>query len=149
MAALTTVSPTQSDVRETFNTIKQQLPSAEVINGFLSAQQMAISQLAIEYCNALIEDVDKRNNYFPGFNFSAPATTAFTSSDSLTDPLLDRMMGTNLNSQPDRLNVKSELNSLIGKLVTACGTTCDESRTKTIAKATCAAVLGSSITLIQ
>ncbi len=148
MAALTTVSPTQNDVRTTFETIKQQLPSTEPMNGFLSAHQVAISQLAIEYCNALIENTDKRNSYFSGFNFTAPATTAFASRDLLLEPLLDTMMGTNLSSQPDRSDVKSELNSLIDRLI-VCGNSCAADRTQTVAKATCAALLGSAITLIQ
>ncbi len=148
MAALTTVSPTQNDVQNTFGTIKQQLPSIERMNGFLSAHQVAISQLAIEYCNALIEDTDKRSSYFPSFNFTAPAATAFTSRDSFLDPLLDRMMGTNLSSQPEKLEVKNELNNLIDRLIT-CGNNCPVDRTQVVSKATCAAVLGSAITLVQ
>ncbi len=148
MAALTTVSPTQSDVQATFETIKQQLPSTEAVNGFLSAHQVAISQLAIEYCNVLIEDTGKRSSYFPDFNFTAPVTTAFTSREQLLNPLLDTMMGSNLSTQPDRLNVEAELNSLIDRLTT-CGNSCAEGRTQTVAKATCATILGSAITLIQ
>ncbi|UCC57483.1 MAG: LamG domain-containing protein, partial [Gammaproteobacteria bacterium] len=54
MAAVTGVSREQVDVASVFDTVQQQLPTVENIEGFLAAQQMAISQMAIEYCNALV-----------------------------------------------------------------------------------------------
>ncbi|MGD9726987.1 MAG: LamG domain-containing protein [Gammaproteobacteria bacterium] len=158
MAAVTHVSPTQSDVANTFETVKQQLPTVENIEGFLSAHQMAVSQLAIQYCGALVDNqgMVNRTIYFPGFNFGASAATAFDSStkrDQILDPLLDEMIGTGLASQPDTADIKGELNDLVDRL-TACATggspTCNTTgRTGDIVKASCAAVLGSAVMLVQ
>ncbi len=150
MSVLTGVSRAQSEVQTTYETIKQQLPSSENINGFLSAHQVGVSQLAIGYCSALVDDPTLRAGYFPGFDFSTSYTSAFASNtarDQIIDPLLLRMMGSGLAVQPDELVVKTELNALIDKL-SICLENCDD-RTATVVKATCAAVLGSAVMLIQ
>ncbi len=151
MSSLTGVPTSQSDVTTTFTNIKQQLPASPNIMGFLSSQQVAISQLAIEYCNALVDDTSLRASYFPGFDFTAAAGTAFDSTakrDLVLDPLLDKMMGTSLSTQPNRSSVKTELNNLIDGL-TACGGSCAAGRTDTVVKATCSALLGTAATTLQ
>jgi len=151
MATLTGVSPTQPDVKATFDTIHQQLPTVESIDGFLSAHQVAVAQLAIEYCNALVEDGTLRARFFPGVNFSAPVSSAFGSPaarDLVIDPLLTRLMGSGLASQPAPTDVKVELNKLIDRL-TACGGSCAADRTELVVKAACSAVLGSAAMLLQ
>jgi hypothetical protein len=151
MSAITGVSMVESSVSVTFETIKQQLPSVENVNGFLSSHQVAIAQLSIEYCNALIESTSLRGSFFPGFDFSASAQQAFDTSgerDLLIDPLLNRTLGISVTTQPDPAAVKSELNSLIDTL-TVCGGSCAADRTLTVAKATCAATIGSAAMLLQ
>lgn len=151
MSVITGIPKTRSAVANTFTTIRQQLPTVETIDGFLSAHQMAITQLAIQYCNELVEDDDARTAYFPGFNFNATAQSTFDSPARalITGPLLDRGLGIDLDTQPDNPFVETELNALISKLL-ECGGSCDTTQqTRTIAKATCAAVLGSASTLIQ
>jgi mono/diheme cytochrome c family protein len=162
MSAITGVSRQQVDVKKVFGTIKQQLPTVENIDGFLSAHQMAISQLAIEYCSALVDNKGAiaREDYFPGF-FTAgqPPESADSAFDStpkralVTGPLVDNVMNTGLTVQPDPAAVSAELDSLIAVL-TACATgttpSCATStRTEQIVKASCAAVLGSAAMLIQ
>ncbi len=156
MAAVTDVSPSLSAVRNTFETVKQQLPTVENIEGFLSAHQMAVSQLAIEYCNALVENQGQtsRTDYFPGFNFNAAPATAFGNAASpnrnlIIDPLLARMMGIGLNSQPAPADVRAELNGLIDRLLSCTTCTNNEQRTRSMVKASCAAMLGSAVTLLQ
>lgn len=154
MATVTDVSPSQSAVRNTFETVKQQLPTVENIEGFLSAHQMAVSQLAIEYCSALVENQGQtsRTAYFPGFNFDAAPATAFsgaTNRNLVIDPLLARMMGIGLATQPDPADVRAELNGLIDKLLGCSSCTNDQQRTRSIVKASCAAMLGSAVTLLQ
>lgn len=155
MAEVTGVDPAQGAVKTTFETVKQQLPTVENIDGFLSAHQMAVSQLAIEHCNALVNNQGQttRTDYFPGFDFGSPPASALDSAaerDLIIDPLLDRMIGSGLASQPDPADVRGELNSLIDTLA-ACGTpACSTpSRTADIVKASCAAVLGSAALLLQ
>ena len=151
MSSATGVPTAQSDVQATFTAVRQQLPSSNNIEGFLSSQQMGITQLAIEYCNVLMEDAALRTLRFPGFDFSAAPASAFAGAnrDALLDPLLiDTLQNgtTPVASQPDAAAVRVELNALIDQLA---ATGSDATRTQTIAKAACASVLGSAALLLQ
>jgi hypothetical protein len=158
MAAVTGVERSQADVSRVFTTIRQQLPVVENIEGFLSAHQMAISQLAIEYCNALLDNNGSisRTSYFPGFDFNATADNAFNTAaqrDLVIVPLTQRIMNTALSTQPDPADVATELDNLI-QILTNCaygpGATCASSaRTLEVVKASCAATLGSAAMLLQ
>ncbi|WLQ16970.1 LamG domain-containing protein [Hahella aquimaris] len=150
MSAITGVSASSPGVRSTFETVKQQLPTVENINTFLASHQMGVTQLAIQYCDALVESNTLRSAFFPGFDFNASASSAFSGAgrDLVIDPLLNKGMGVNLASQPDGADVRAELNQLIDKLV-ACGGGCSADRTETVVKASCAAVLGSAAMLVQ
>jgi hypothetical protein len=159
MAAVTGVSREQVDVASVFDTVQQQLPTVESIEGFLAAQQMAISQMAIEYCNALVDNNGQvlRTDYFPGVDFNATAGSAFdttTRRGLVITPLLDRIMGSGLTTQPDPVAVSAEIDSLMVNL-TACAVapptpTCDTLvRTAEVVKAACAAMLGSGVMLLQ
>jgi hypothetical protein len=151
MARITGVSRNESNVKTTYDTIKQQLPTVENIEGFLASHQVAISQLAIEYCNALVEDSALRSAFFPGVDFNAAAATAFDTPGEralIAEPLLDNVMGSNLATQPADNAVQAELDDLIVGL-SSCSGGCAADRTKTIAKAACAATLGSAVMLVQ
>jgi hypothetical protein len=157
MSQVTGISTQNSNVKTTFTTVKQQLPTVETIQGFLASHQIAVAQLAIEYCNALVDDTTLRAGYFAGFNFAAPANQAFDNQakrDQILDPLLNNILGTNLPSQPDVADVKDELGglanpkSLMNRL-TACGAGCDANRTPTVVKAVCSGALGSAAMLVQ
>ena len=100
--------------------------------------------------------------YFPGLNLSGAPSSVFGTTagkDLLVDPLVNRMLGTNLSTQPTGATLKTGtapageparpgLYALIDQLST-CSGACPANRTRTIAKATCGAVLGSSAVLIQ
>jgi len=150
MANITGVPRTNVDVMETYERVKQQLPTDENVEGFLSAHQMAITQMAIEYCNALVESTSLRASFFPGFNFSAVPATALDNAGrtALISPLLSKAIGTNLATQPLDSDVEDELNDLIDRLGN-CGGSCNATRTQTIAKAVCSTVLGSATMLLQ
>lgn len=147
MAKSTTVSPNQVDVKATYLTLKQQLPTAENFNGFLASNQTAIAQLAIQYCDALVADTGLRAAYFPGFSFSSNLSTD-VNKDQVINPLIAKIMGTGLSTQPDAADVRTEMRSLMSTLCTnsACGV---GDRTETVVKATCAALLGSAAMVVQ
>ena len=68
----------------------------------------------------------------------------------IIDPLVDRMVGTNLANQPTAAEIQPLLNTLIGDLTAGCdASNCDATRTRTVVKAVCAAVLSSAPILIQ
>ena len=163
MAEVTGVSPANANIKSTYDTIKQQLPTVENIAGFLSAHQVAVAQLAIDYCNELVENSSLRGAFFgSGFDFGADVATAFGSGDSaqknqIVDALYNNMVGTGLSSQPSTSEIKGELigpaatnpNNLYDRLTASCPTNCDATRTRTVVKAMCTAVLGSSAMLLQ
>ena len=155
MSTVTGVSPEDNAVDVTFQSLRQSMPATEAPAAFLSSHQVAIAQLAIEYCNALIENrgTVPAAAYFPGFDFNAAPATAYANRDAFITPLLDNIMGVAVMTQPDFMQVRDELGfinasgshpgDLIDRLI-AGGTD-----TRSIAKGTCAAVLGSAVTLVQ
>ncbi len=149
----------------TFLELRQSLPAVEDINTFLSSHQVAIAQLAISYCDAMIggDGIDPNPvpnpdaaTKFPGFQFGAAPGTAFAAGverDKFVNPLINDIMGTGLLSQPALADVYTELatfqaagdrpDNLIDRLLAG------GSNTRAISKGVCAAMLGSAITLIQ
>jgi len=114
---------------------------------------MAISQLAMTYCDELVNNrgnID-RATYFPGVDFGAalPADRS-----AIIDPLLERMMnvdtgtGPDLTSQPAEADLRAELNSLMDTLCAASACT-SGARTVQVTTAACAVALGSATMLIQ
>lgn len=152
MSKMTGVPITNGSVQALYNTVVQQLPTIEQANTFLPAHQMAVAQLAIEYCNVLVEDPVARAAYFPGFNFGVAAGSAFGDTSLIISPLLENMLGVDsgveLSTQPDDAVVTAELNSLISNLA-GCPTCNTTDRTLTVVKSTCSAVLGSAVMLMQ
>jgi hypothetical protein len=150
MSDLTGVSSTRPSVAATYQQVKQALPTIESIDTFVSAHPVAIAQLAIQYCDALVEDTSARTAYFPGFNFGASPAVAFggTGRGIVLDALVGRMIAQNVATEPDAAEVRAELDSMITRL-TACGSSCPAGRTETVVKASCAALLGSAVTLVH
>lgn len=170
MATVTGVDPV--NVEPSFQTMRQALPAVETIQGFLAAQQMSITQLALEYCSDLVEDATLRSNFFGAFGFTSDVATAFGSGDSaaknqVVNALFDKMVGLpgtglDLSDAPVLEDVKIELigynaagaemntNSLFHRMTTgaACGA-CDQARTRAVVKGMCGAVLGSAAMLVQ
>lgn len=185
IASITQVPITNDNVNTVFQQYRQQLPTVETLEAFLASHQMAIAQLALTSCS---ERVEADKNYavgdaqrvlFADVNFNENAETAFDSTAkraAAIDPILDAVLASNLDSQPD----KTEVSNLLGSteqqtltLKTGSSTydslieqmlVCPESedsecnlntdiytvaRTSQIVKAVCAAVVGSGAMLLQ
>jgi len=151
-------------VDETYQELRQSLPAVEDINAFLSSHQVAIAQLAIQYCDAAIGSNANPNpnaaSVWPGFNFDAAASTSFSAGNrgGFVDPLIARAVGQTsggpqIVTQPTYTEVYTEVASfsasggrpdnLIDRLLAG------PSDTRAIAKGVCASVLGSAATLVQ
>jgi Concanavalin A-like lectin/glucanases superfamily len=156
MAAVTGVDPETTSVDITFQNLRQSLPAVPNVQTFLSSHQVAVAQLAIEYCNALVEGPTAAA-YFGGFDFNQSPAAAYsgTNRNQIIDPLIDNIMGIGIQTQPDFTVVRDELgyvgtdgtrpDNLIDRLLVSA----DNPNTRAIAKATCAAVLGSAVTIVQ
>jgi hypothetical protein len=152
MSVLTGVPTTNNAVRATYTELIQQLPGDNDVRAFVSAQQVGISRLALDYCDQMVEGAAMRNAFFgtgPGsFDFSQPATSAFSTPalrDAVINPLANKMMGTSLGVQPTTAEVRPILDTLIDQLTTGCtAATCPASHTRNVVKGVCAAVLSSA-----
>ena len=155
MSVLTGVPEGYGDVPDTYQRLRTQLPSEENIEAFLTAHQVAVAQLSIEYCNALVE-AERTNDgsitpLFSGLNYNVGADTITQQQwrDWVISPLFERMVGNGQADQPARADVEGELESLLFNTnLTQCSSDCVE-RTATAAKAACAAMLGSATMLMQ
>jgi len=149
MARLTGIAATTPAVLQTYNLVQQAMPVNTNLGGFVSSQQMGITQLAIQYCSALVDDTSARAAYFPGFNFGAAPAAAFADRSLLLDPLSDRMLGASIGTQPASADINTDINSLVDDLMNCNGGACEPDRTERIVKAACATVLGSATMLVQ
>lgn len=156
LATMTSVPITTPEVATLYQSLQQALPATSDFQGFVASHQMAIAQLSIAYCDALVQDSTRSAAYFPGFNFSSPPSTAFanaTATNLMLTPLINNMLTANsstgkyLATQPSAASVTTEVTSLITKLQSSVPNTA--AGTATIVKASCAAVAGSAAMLVQ
>jgi len=162
MAEVTGVDPETPDVDDTFIELMQQLPSGVDLRAFVSANQVGVAKLGIEYCDVLVGDGNPasqalRDQFFPGaasFGWDLAPAAAFADPndvDLITDPLLDDMMGAGLRGDvmgtPARGQVEALLDMLIVDLSATCGgamqPACDGDYTKNIVKGVCTAIVAS------
>ena len=151
-------------VTDTFRELRQSLPAVPDVNTFLSSHQVAIAQLAIQYCDAAIGTAANPNpdaaTYWPDFIFDQDATVAFNVANrsQFVDPLILRATGQTpsgptITTQPSYGELYDELaafqaadgrpDNLIDRLLAG------PSDTRAIGKGVCAAMLGSAATLMQ
>jgi hypothetical protein len=164
IATLTGVNQNDAGVRAAVDEVRQSLPAVPSLEAYLSSHQAAIGQLAVEYCHAMVDEMVANPalaaQRFPGFNFNGP----FANENALFDPLLNRVLGaTQLAHQPDKTAVRTELSRMVNGypddpslsgpvrpgLLNMPGVVNDAARTRDIAKAVCATVVGSAAMLVQ
>jgi len=101
----------------------------------------------------MMQDSNLRSAFFPGFNFGTNAVAAFDTQaerDIIVDNIYLKMVGEGLSNQPDKADIKSEVEGLIDDLTNGCSAnSCPASRTRTVATAACASVLGSAAVTIK
>jgi hypothetical protein len=166
IATLPGVNQHDAGVRAAVDEVRQSLPAVPALETYLSSHQAAIGQLSVEYCHALIENPTLRASMFPGFDFTTTPAAAFGNENALFDPLLNRTLGTTqLANQPDKNAARTELSRMVhgypddptlsgvvrAGLLNSLppGETNDQTRTRSIAKAVCAAVVGGAPMLVQ
>jgi hypothetical protein len=138
MSRITGMPTTTPAVRTTYLQLQQQLPPVPNIQAFLASHQTGVAQLAIKYCAAMVDSPAASLAFF-GSNISAADLSTTTGKNAVINPLLARIVGANLSSQPADADVSTELGLLIDKLRTR------GAASPTIIKGTCAAALGSGV----
>jgi hypothetical protein len=149
MASVTGVDPNSDGPRQAFEELTESLPGDYDLRAFSSSDQVAISKLALEYCDRLVETPALRQSFFgPGFDFGAPVPTAFAGQaqrDAIIDALVDRALNVNVANQPAPAEVAPILDGLITTLTAGCtAATCGAQETRDVVKGACAAVLSSA-----
>ena len=81
MAAATGVSPTDGTVQAIFRDIKVQMPVDNNVKSFLPANQVAITKLAAEFCEILVESQNLRVVVWPSINFTLNPTQVLNSTN--------------------------------------------------------------------
>lgn len=150
MASITGVNPNNTDISETYANVRQSLPAVHDLAGFLSSHQTSIAQLALQYCNVMLEDPAASLAFFgAGANYSSSLAPG-AERNLFINALFNKMIGT-ADSQPQVGTVQAELNDLIDRLCDpgSGGATCGAPRTLDVLKAACGATLGSAATLVQ
>ena len=148
-ALLTGVPKTDPAVAATYVSVQQQLPPNAVLEGYSSANQVGVAQLAIQYCNTMMTKYPASvSKMFPGVTFGASLFPAGAS--TVAGDLATAVSGsTQLTSQATiKSAVSTELVNLIGALCTssACNT---QARTVAVTSAACAAALGNANVMIN
>lgn len=118
MSVLTGVSSMNNAIRNTYNGLEVQLPTGNNVKSFLAANQVAITKLAAEYCDALVNSGTLRQGVWPNFNFSgAPNSVLVNNTQKFTviDQTLNRFWGTGVGG--DRSSAQLEMLSLINDLL--------------------------------
>ncbi len=144
MAVLTGVDPMTNAIRNTYRDLEVQLPTDNSIKSFLAANQVAITKLAAEYCDQLVNSGTLRAQVWPGLNFGrSPAqelsnnTQRFNVIDQTMNRFWGEQMGGSRNaSQLELFSLMSDL--LSGENLNSNNTT------RTTMKGICTATLSSA-----
>jgi len=153
LASITGVPETATLVADTYAIVRQQMPTVETVEGFLSSHQSGVMQLSVAYCTTLVSNTTYRDAFFPvEFDFDAGHAVAFAddNEDLIIQPLLEGLLAhdidlgdsiASIETQPVPVDLELELTELIGHM--------SASDTPTSVIATCAAALGSAVMLVQ
>src|SRR3984885_9028387 len=148
LSALTGVPTSDPNVSATYLAVQQQLPPTPTLEAFSSANQVGVAQLAIQYCNVMVNNPTYLAKVLPGVTLSAGLFSSQAGMDSVPGPLAARLLGSGLHSQPSSLTLTGpyggpgsntgELTNLIGELctTTACSTAAREQAVTAAARAT-------------
>ena len=147
LSSLTGVPTSNTAASTTYLSVQQQLPSTYSLESFSSADQVGIAQLAIQYCNTMVNTPSLVTQMF-GSGVTINGSTYPGSTGTVASALATAVLGTGLTTSPASTTVTNELTTLIGTLcsTTACNTT---ARAQAVTAAACAAAFGSADMLIK
>ena len=150
MSSLTGIDKRTGAIESTFSELRTQFPVSSAMASFVAGQQVAVNKLALEYCDALVNDGQASAAIFGNFNFNATVNNALNAAgqNAVTNALWDNMVGSNMARQPDETAFKAELNALLSTLVSN-DPNGDAVRTRGVVAGACTAVVASSVTTVH
>jgi hypothetical protein len=146
LSVLTGVPTTNSSVSTVYLAVQQQLPATTTIEAFSSANQVGIAQLAVQYCNVMVNTPSYFASALPGVTLSATQFSSPAGISQVTAPLAARVLGSGLHSMPaasTMTGASGELDKLISNLCSA--TACNNvARVQAVTVAACATAFGNA-----
>jgi len=136
MAALTGISIGATNVQTLYTDVRDSLPATANLLAFGTSQQVAIQRLATTYCGEIVTNATTCSGFF------GACTIGATAQGQIADTVYDKLLGTNLASQPDKASVHTELVKMMNDL--GCTNGCTGTTAQTALQATCAATLSSA-----
>jgi hypothetical protein len=152
LSVLTGVPTSDANVSSTYLAVQQQLPATPTIEGFSSANQVGVAQLAIQYCNEMVNNPTYLQKVLPGVTLTAGQYSTQGGIDAVTGPLAARVLGSGLAHQPAASTMTGpggELDNLVGNLCTASAPCNTIARVQAVTAAVCAAAFGNANMLIN
>jgi hypothetical protein len=143
MSQLTGIPINNSTVQPVYNSIVIQLPTDNNLKNFLPSMQVAITKLATEYCDRLVETGALKSTIWPIINFSQTPTQTLTASNKILfiNQTIEYFFGP---IDADSVNIaREELLSLYDTLITGESLTTNAT-TKKVVKGICTASLSSA-----
>lgn len=142
-----------STVISRYNNLKTQLPTDNDVKAFSFSNQIGITVLAAEYCNALITNTNnmyttQRTAAVGMINFAAAPSVALTAAGKadVAQKLMAKFWGSGLMSNPNAAATQASIITLLGDLVA--GETDNTTTTRKAVTGACTAVLASSPILL-
>lgn len=148
MSQLTGVPMSDGAIVTVFNDIAIQLPSDNSVKSFLPSMQVAITKLATEYCDRLVETDGYRKVIWTSLNFTQGPSTALTSANKtlMINQTVERFLGPIDTASLDK--AKTELLSLYDLILEGESLT-SSATTRKVVKGVCVASLSSAyVTLL-
>jgi hypothetical protein len=151
LSALTGVPVTDANVSATYLAVQQQLPPIPTLEGFSSSNQVGVAQLAVQYCNEVVNNPTLLAQMLPSVTLSAGLFSTQAGIDSVTGPLAAKVLSSG-SHQPAASTITGptgELDNLIVNLCSTSGAPCTTAaRVQAVTAAACATALGSADMLI-
>jgi hypothetical protein len=145
MSELTGVPVANPAVSATYLSVQQQLPSVSTLESFLASNQVGIAQLAVQYCDTMVNTPSLASQVLPGVTFGPSLFASQNGINSVTTALAAMVIGKGqFQSQPAASTVTTELGNLIGILCSGSSPCNNTQRVMAVTSAACAAVLGSA-----
>lgn len=150
MSALTGIDTSTGAIESTFADLRTQFPVSPAMASFVAGQQVAVNKLALEYCDALVNNGGARSAVFGNFDFNATVPNALNAAGrtAVANALWNNMVGSSMARQPDESAFKAELNALLSTLVNN-DPNGDAVRTRGVVAGACTAVVASSVATVH
>jgi hypothetical protein len=151
LSVLSGVPKTNTTVNTTYQSVQQQLPNLVTLEGYSAANQVGVAQLAIQYCNTMVNTPQYSSAVLPGITLNGSTFATQSGINNVSMALANRLVGSgNISTAPQASQVAGELENLIPLLCT--GTSpCNgnSARVMAVTAAACAAAFGNAAMMIN